>query len=364
MIKLKDVVYQLEQWAPLSLQESYDNSGWICGDPQVEVEGVVITLDCIEETVMEAAQLGANLIVCHHPLIFQGIKKFTGNSYVERTLVLAIQHRIAIYAIHTNLDNIKGGISRMIGEKLGIKNINVLRPLQNLLKLSINVPTNEVRNLEEALFKVGAGRIGNYADCSFNWVGEGSFTPKELASPALGNIERREIYSEAKLEVLVSRDRQREVHQAMLNAHPFEEIAHEWIPLMNKNQDVGSGAWGDLAEEMEIVPFLMELKSKFNLKFVKHTPLRLKKVKRIAWCGGSGDFLLEDAKAAGADVFLTSDIKYHRFFDHDNRIIIVDLGHFESEIGFVDFLSHWLAEKFTNFAIHQTRVNTNPVEYF
>lgn len=365
MTRVKDIVAELEKWAPSALQESYDNGGLIVGDANNEVSGVLCCLDSIEEVVDEAIALACNVILAHHPIVFSGLKKITGKSYVERTIIKAIQNDIAIIAWHTALDNVSTGVNAQLGRVLGVEQRRILQPKKsNLYKLGVYVSEENFKAMEDAVFAAGGGWIGNYSECSFSWEGLGAFKPEEGANPQTGTIGQRWVEEEMKVEFIVPEHAKWAVHQAMIQTHPYEEVAHEWIKLENSRTDVGSGMIGELKEAVDIRQWLGAIKEKMQLGCIKHTALVNEKIQRIAWCGGSGDFLLEDAIAQRADVFVTSDFKYHRFFDHQGKIVIVDIGHFETESCVIDLLSDWLTEKFTTFAIHKTRIVTNPVQYF
>lgn len=365
MTTINEVIQKLEIWAPLSLQETYDNSGLIVGNGNDMVSGVLIALDCTEDIVEEANAIGCNLIVVHHPIVFAGLKKLNGRNYVERTVIKAIKHDVAIYAIHTALDNIKTGVNRIIGTRLGVDQMKILRPKKDeLLKLVVYTPMEYYRALESALFDAGAGKIGNYDQCVFTSNGSGSFRPLPGANPHEGSIGVRNIQDEVKLEVLVAAHLKGKVSMAMIEAHPYEELAHEWIKIENVHQELGAGMVGKLPQPMSKIDFLQHVKIKMACEVIKYTKSTKEVIEKVAWCGGSGDFLLEDAIAQGADVFITSDFKYHRFFDHNERIIICDIGHFETESCVIDLLNDWFTEKFTTFAIHKTEIVTNPVNYY
>ncbi len=364
-MKISDITNYLESLAPLSSQESYDNSGLLTGSKNEEVTNALLVLDCTEAVVDEAIQKKCNLIIAHHPIIFKGIKKLTGRNYVERTIIKAIQNNIAIYAIHTNLDNFKYGVNKKIGDLLGISNPKILQPAENTLtKLTVFVPTDHAEKVMNAMFEEGAGKIGNYSDCSFSSTGNGTFKAGELASPFVGETGVRHSEPETKIEVLISNHRVSPIVAAMLTAHPYEEVAYDLIPLSNYNIHEGAGMIGDLTVPVNEMEFLQKIKSTFKCEVIRHTNLLNKPVQRIAWCGGSGSFLLSWAIRAGADIFITGDFKYHEFFDSENQIVIADIGHFESEQFTIDLLVELLQEKFPKFAPSIGETNTNPIKYF
>jgi dinuclear metal center YbgI/SA1388 family protein len=364
MITLKKIIAELEKWAPLSYQESYDNAGLLTGSPSWEAKGVLLTLDVTEEVVAEAVRKGANLIVAHHPILFKGLRRLNGSNYVERTVIEAIKNDVAIYAIHTNLDNVATGVNRKIAEKIGLSGIKVLAPkTDELAKLSFFVPVAHTQSVLDALFAAGAGTIGAYSECSFRVEGIGTFRPGTEANPHIGEKDQLESVVENRVEVMFPAFLQHKVLAALRQAHPYEEVAYYLQSLLNTNQEVGAGAVGELPVEMEAADFLALLKDRMNLKVIKHTHPIPQKIKRVAVCGGSGSFLLKNAIGAGADVFVTSDFKYHEFFDAENRLMICDIGHYESEVFTKDLLFSYLSEKFDNFALYLSEVNTNPVTY-
>jgi dinuclear metal center YbgI/SA1388 family protein len=364
MTKIKEVSKYIDNWAPLDYQEDYDNAGLITGNEDWEIKAVLISLDVTEEVVLEAKTKGANLIISHHPIVFKSIKKITGKNYVERTILLAIKNDIAIYACHTNLDHITGGVNWKIASKLNLKNVKVLCPKKNTLsKLVTFVPVEDKEKVKAALFEAGAGTIGNYNNCSFETEGIGSFKPGDDAKPVIGNRYIQEYVNESRIEVILPTHLQNDIIEALKIAHPYEEVAFYLSKIENYNQDVGAGAIGELEAEMEVDEFLEHVKTSMDLKIIKFTPLN-KKIKKVALCGGAGSFLLKDAIRSGADAFVTSDFKYHEFFDADNKILIADIGHYESEVFTKELIHFQLSNKFSNFASLLSETQTNPVKYF
>ncbi|MCU0390669.1 MAG: Nif3-like dinuclear metal center hexameric protein [Thermoflexibacter sp.] len=364
-MKIREIIHYMESVAPTAYQESYDNSGLLTGSPNEDITGILLTLDCIESVVEEAIDKQCNLIIAHHPIIFGGLKRLTGKNYVERTVIKAIKNDIGIYAIHTNLDNISNGVNAKIAEKIGLQHTQVLLPKRNQLKkLTTFVPISDAEKVLEALSEAGAGNIGNYANCSFTLIGEGTFRPNEQANPHIGKIGKLEKVQEMRIEVILPAHLERQVIQAMKKAHPYEEVAYYVNLLENENQEVGSGMIGNLAEPMEEKVFLQYLKDKMQVNCIRHTQLLNKKVKKVAVCGGAGGFLLRNAIGLGADIFITADYKYHEFFDADKQIIIADIGHYESEQFTKELLLELLTQKFPHLPIHISHVNTNPVHYF
>ena len=363
-MKVKDICNFLEQIAPRSLQESYDNSGLLVGNKEQEIAAVLISLDCTEAVVEEAVAKGCGLIVAHHPIIFGGLKKLTGENYVERTVIKAIQSNIAIYAIHTNIDNWHLGVNYKIAQRLGLSNTKVLQPLsQKLLKLVTFVPNKQKEEVANALFAAGAGDIGNYSHCSFSLPGEGTFMANDKANPFVGTINQLHTEAESRLEVVLPIWKKSQVVAALLAAHPYEEVAYDLYALQNTTQLAGSGLIGDLDKPLAPSAFLNHLKMSMELEVIRFTTLK-RQIQKIAVCGGAGSFLIKAAKAAGADAFVTADVKYHEFFDADQAIMIADIGHFESEKFTKTLLSELILEKFPTFAILLSGNNTNPINYF
>ncbi|MCO6360940.1 Nif3-like dinuclear metal center hexameric protein [Roseivirga pacifica] len=365
MPKINDITRFLENIAPSSYQESYDNSGLITGDSSVEVTGVLISLDCIESVVDEAISKKCNLIVAHHPIVFGGLKRLTGKNYVERTVIKAIKNDIAIYAIHTNLDNVLPGVNNMIAQKIGLSNLNILAPKQGTLcKLEAFIPQENTDEALDAIHKAGAGNVGNYSQCSFRVLGTGTFMPNEEANPTIGTQNQQEYVEEHKVEVIFPQHLQGAVLAALKKAHPYEEVAYYIQHIANTNQAVGSGIIGKLAKPMTSQEFLAHLKDSMNVSVVKYTPLKDDKIETVAVCGGAGSFLLKTAKARGAQAFVSADFKYHEFFDAEGKIMIADIGHYESEVFTKELIDGFLNEKFANIATYLSEVNTNPVKYF
>ena len=364
-MKIKDIINVLEDTASPSLQESYDNAGLLTGNEQQECTGVVCSLDATEAVVDEAIDSNCNLIVAHHPIIFKGLKRITGKNYVERTVIKAIKNDIAVYAIHTNLDNIITGVNGRMADRLGLINRTILLPkTATLKKLYSFVPVEHAQNLRAALFDAGAGHIGNYSQCSFNIEGSGTFKGEEGTHPFTGVTGELHYEKEIKIEVIFPAWLEPKIIQALIAAHPYEEPAYDLVQLENKHQHIGSGLTGSLPQPMEEKAFLAFLKESFQLPLIRHTQLTGSPIQKICLCGGAGSFLISNALHAKADIFISADIKYHEFFDADNRMVIADIGHFESEQYTVDLLHDILLEKFPTFAVLKTAVNTNPVFYY
>jgi dinuclear metal center YbgI/SA1388 family protein len=362
---IQDIITALEKIAPPSLQESYDNAGLITGNNSWQCTGIIVALDTIEEVVHEAVRNKCNLIVAHHPIVFSGLKKITGRNYVERTIITAIKNDIAIYAIHTNLDNILHGVNGKIADKLGLINRQMLQPKSNILKkLFTFVPVDHAEKVRSAIFTAGGGQISNYSECSFNAPGSGTFKAGAGTEPFVGKIGERHTEAEIKIEIIFPAWLEKPICRAMMAAHPYEEVAYDIIALENTSGLIGSGLIGELPQPIPETALLQNIKENFNLSVIKHTAFTGKPVKKVALCGGAGSFLISAAIVAGADFYISSDIKYHEFFDADAKLLIADIGHYESEQFTIDLLFEVLTEKFLNFAVLKTSLNTNPVQYF
>ena len=364
-MKLSLLTNYLESLAPLAYQEDYDNSGLIVGNPDQEVSQALISLDCTEAIVDEAIAKGCQVVISHHPIVFRGLKKLNGKTYVERVVEKAIRNHIAIYAIHTNLDNVINGVNERICETLGLNNCRILSPKNGLLKKLVTyVPVDKAEQVRNALFHAGAGNIGNYSECSFNAVGEGTFKGGEDSTPYAGEPGKRHYENEVRIETVYPANLESKLLMALFLAHPYEEVAYDLYALTNQHQRIGSGMIGELDEPMDEEEFLFELQQKMHAHVIRHTTLIGKSVKKVAVCGGAGGFLLKQAIAAGADFFVTADYKYHEFFDAEGKIVIADIGHFESEQFTQQLLHEIITKKFANFAVRLTEINTNPVKYF
>ena len=363
-MKIKEITQFLEGIAPLNYQESYDNSGLIVGNENREVTSVLICLDSVEQVIDEAIENGCNLVIAHHPIVFSGLKKLNGNNHIERTIIKAIKNDIAIYAIHTNLDNIKGGVSSKIADILELENQKILAPKQDLLrKLEVFVPKENVEEVQNALFSAGSGSIGDYKNCSYQSEGEGTFLPTEDAIPKIGEIGKQERVKEVKIEVIFPKNIEKRLISEMKIAHPYEEVSHQIYILDNVYHQVGSGIVGELKKEIPALEFLEKLKITMKTDCIRHTNLVKNTIKKVAVCGGSGSFLLNNAKGVGADIFITADFKYHEFFNAENDIIIADVGHYESEQFTKELIYDLLINNFSKFAVRLSKINTNPINY-
>ena len=363
-MKINQILQHLESIAPRSYQESYDNAQLLTGNLNWECTGVLLTLDAIEVIIEEAIETGCNLVIAHHPIVFSGLKSLTGKNYIERTIIKALKNDIAIYACHTNLDNVKIGVNQKFADKLGLINTRILAPKRGILKkLYTYVPIDHTVSVKDALFEAGAGRIGNYSECSFSSKGEGTFRGNDASNPFIGEKGERHVEQEDKLEVLFPMDVELKVVAALIKSHPYEEVAYDIVSLDNVHQEVGSGMAGELREEMDTMAFLKMVKEKMKTSCIRHTEMTRSKIKKVAICGGAGSFLLPNAIKSGADIFITGDYKYHQFFDADGKIIIADIGHYESEQFTSELIYDILSQKFDNFAVRLSKYNTNPIKY-
>jgi dinuclear metal center YbgI/SA1388 family protein len=365
-MQITSIIAHLESIAPPVYQEGYDNAGLLTGQGDWACSGVLTTLDATEAVVREAIARNCNLIVAHHPIIFGGLKKINGKNYVEKAVIAAIKHDIAIYAIHTNLDNtLPVGVNGKMAGQLGLINSRPLLPKEaTLQKLFTFVPTAQLSSVRDAIFTAGAGHIGEYSECSFGVEGTGTFKGGAGTQPFAGKPGLRHEEKETRVEVIMPAHLSRQVIAAMIRAHPYEEVAYDLVNLSNTHPRVGSGLIGELPEELDERAFLARVREVFRLSVIRHTPLRGRPVKKVALCGGAGSFLISKALAAGADFYITSDVKYHEFFDANDRLVIADIGHFESEQFTVDLLFEILREKFPNFAVLKSDIKTNPVNYY
>lgn len=364
MLTVNDVVSVLEAKAPPALQESYDNSGLITGNPADEVKGILICLDVTPEVVDEALINDCNLIVSHHPPVFSGIKRFTGPGMTEKVLIKAIKNDLVLYSAHTNLDSVPDGVSGIMAEKLGLSKTRILVPRRDdLLKLVCFIPVAFVEKVSRAIFDAGAGHIGNYDSCSYQTDGNGTYRAGADANPFIGTIGEYHREPEVRFETILPRHLQRKVTEAMLRAHPYEEVAYDLYPIANLNLSAGMGIIGEFPEEMPGDLFLDLVKKTFQSGMIRHSAVKGKKIRTVAVCGGSGGQFIPDAAGSGADAYVTAEIRYHNWFDIPEDLLVVDIGHYESEQFAMQVLYESLIEKFPTFAVRLTEVNTNPLNY-
>ena len=359
-----EVTQILEELAPLPYAEDFDNTGILVGNAEAQVSGILVTLDTLESVVEEAMAHNCNLIVSFHPIIFSGLKKLTGSSYVERTVIKAIQNHITIYSMHTALDNSPKGVNAKICDILGIQNPQILIPKKGTLKkLTTYVPKKDAEKVRHGLFAAGAGNIGKYSDCSFTVDGTGSYKANDGANPAKGQIGQIHYEEETQINVVFSAMNESRIKSALIKHHPYEEVAYEIYALDNTDLSMGMGMIGNLKEPMAEMKFLGLLKQKMKASCVRHSEPLGKKVQKIAVLGGSGAFAISAARASGADVFVTADVKYHQFYEAENKMIIADIGHYETEQFTKNLLVDYLTKKIPNFAIRLSESKTNPIKY-
>ena len=364
MAKIKEITAALEIFAPLPLQEGYDNAGLQIGVTEAEVTGVLLCLDVTEEVVDEAIASECNLIVSHHPLIFHGLKRITGRNYVERCILKALGNNIAIYSAHTNLDNAPGGVNFKIAEKLGLKNVKILAPKENsLLKLAVYVPVEHADAVRGALFEAGCGSIGDYDSCSYNIIGEGTFRAGDNCMPYCGEIGRLHTEKEIRIETILPAYIKSRAIKAMLAVHPYEEPAYDIYPLQNEWLTVGTGIIGETESPIDAKEFLLKIKDTFKVERLMHTVAGDKKISKVALCGGSGSSFAGNAAAAGADIYITGEGHYHDMFNYDSSMIMAVIGHYESEQYTTELLSEILSERFPELRLKITEKRTNPVYY-
>ncbi|MDG1762742.1 MAG: Nif3-like dinuclear metal center hexameric protein [Flavobacteriaceae bacterium] len=365
MTTIKNIINIVDQWAPPAYAEDFDNVGLLVGDPSGECSGILVSLDCIEGVVDEAITEKCNLIICFHPIIFSGLKKITGKDYVERVVLKAIRHDIAIFALHTRLDNHPEGVNKVLIEKLGVSNSKVLIPKPSgIKKLNTYVPKEHSGKVLESLHKAGAGALGNYSDCSFTLEGRGQFKGNEASTPHLGKPLEKINVDETQIQVVFESHLSPLVEKALLTSHPYENVAFEIYSLDNTLPSIGMGRIGSLKQSMDEEMFLNLIKTKLNPKGIRHSPLIGRKIQTIAVLGGSGSFAISQAKQQKADAFITADLKYHQFYQGETEVLLIDVGHYESEQFTKNLIFDYLIKKMPNFAIVLSRTKTNPVNYF
>jgi len=362
---IAEVISIIEKRWPIGMAEDFDNVGLLCGIPNRKLTGILICHDALEETIDEAIEKNCNFVLCFHPIIFNGIKSLTGKNYIERSVIKALENKVAIYALHTSMDNDRFGTSYFMCKKLELENLKVLIPKKNQLSyITLLTPKGSEKQIEEAIFSEGAGQIGNYDNCRFLLKGEGSFRPMKGANPSIGSLSKREFVQEVQLSFIFESYKKNNILKAIKKSHPYEEISYQIYNLDNENHHEGLGQYGELKYPMCSEDFLNFLKIRFNLKVIRHSKIIDKEISKVGLLGGSGAFGIKSAINVGCDIYISGDFKYHDFFMAENNIILADIGHFESEQFVIDQLYEFLSEKITNFAILRTMKKTNPVNYF
>ncbi|WP_430400237.1 Nif3-like dinuclear metal center hexameric protein [Flavobacterium sp.] len=364
-MKLQEITSVLEELAPLAYAEDFDNVGLLVGNNNAVINGILVCHDALENVIDEAIAKNCNLVVCFHPILFSGVKKITGKNYVERAIIKAIKNDIAIYALHTALDNHKKGVNKIFCDALGLQNTKILIPKENFIRklVTYTIPENEI-HLRNALFDAGAGQIGNYENCSFNSEGIGTYSGNEESNPKIGSRFEFVQAKEIKIEVTFERHLENKILKALFTNHEYEEVAYEIYETKNKHQNIGLGMIGEFNEGLSEEDFLSLVKTKMQCGGIRHSALLGKKIKKVAVLGGSGSYAIKNALHAGADAYLTADLKYHQFYEAENQLLLADIGHFESERYTKNYILDYLKEKITNFAIILSEENTNPVQYF
>ena len=362
---LKEINSVLEEMAPLAYAESFDNVGLLIGNQNQEINSILVCHDALEQVVDEAIKKECNLIVCFHPILYSGIKSLTGKNYVERSLIKAIKNDIAIYAVHTALDNHPDGVNKILCNQLGLINTKILIPKQQFIKklVTYTVPQN-ANKLRQALFQAGAGQIGNYSECSFKSEGLGSYRGNEVSNPVYGEKQEFIETKEVKIEVTFEKNKESKVLSALFTNHEYEEVAYEIYSLDNKHQNIGLGMIGELENEMNEQDFLTFVKQTMESDGIRHSTFIKKPIKKVAVLGGSGSFAISNSIQEGADAFLTADLKYHNYYEAENRLLLADIGHFESERYTKNYIVDYLRKKIPKFATVLSEENTNPVKYF
>ncbi|QZK89723.1 Nif3-like dinuclear metal center hexameric protein [Flavobacterium sp. CHNK8] len=363
-MKIKEIIYVLEEMAPTAYAEDFDNVGLLVGDQETEASGILVCHDALETIIDEAIAKKCNLVVCFHPILFSGLKKITGKNYVERAVIKAIKNDIAIYAVHTALDNHQEGVNKIFSDALGLINTKILIPKEQFIrKLVTYAPLDNAEIVRNALFAAGAGNIGNYDNCSFSSTGTGTFRGNQNSNPVLG--ERYELVqtTEVKIEVTYEKHLERKILTALFNSHIYEEVAHEIYNLNNKHQNIGLGMIGELPNPLPEKEFLEYVKDKMQCGGIRHSSFTGNKIKKVAVLGGAGSFAISNAIQAGADAYLTADLKYHQFYEAENKLLLADIGHFESERYTKNYIVEYLRKKILNFAVILSEENSNPVKY-
>lgn len=363
MIQIKEILGHLDTLAPFKYTESFDNTGLLIGDSNQSVTKALICLDVTDQVIDQAIAEGYDLIIAFHPLIFKGLKSIGTQDRVGRCVTRLIRHDIALIAIHTNLDKSMQGVNQMISQKIGLDAMRFLMPEQTMSKLVTYVPHAHVDVVRESLIQAGAGQIGEYGGCSFSSLGEGTFIPSKNSNPYVGEKEKMHREAEARLEMLVPHHLKSKAVQSLLAAHPYEEVAYDLYPVEVGGSIAGMGMVGELAKPMSPKAFLSHLQTVFGTPNIRYSAYN-KQIQTVAVLGGSGAFALGAAMGCGADALVTADLKYHDFFIPQEQLMLIDIGHFESEQFTLQILKDYLSKKIINFAFDLTSVNTNPVCYF
>lgn len=369
-MKCYELVKHIEKWAPKGVAWQKDNVGLQVGSLNNELKKIVLALELTTKVLDEAILNDANFIFTHHPFIFTPIKRLNFDDDDNSVLIQKlIKHDITLYSAHTNLDFVNNGVSFSLANQLGLTNIKFLSNLKSTKKkIVVFVPKNNFDEVSEALYSSGAGIIGNYSKCSFSLEGKGTFLGDEKTNPSVGTKEKFESVEEIRLEVIVDEWNLGKAISEMIKAHPYEEPAFDVYSIENENTNFGIGTIGDLPHKMKQDEFFIYLKEKLNLKNFRYCDGKSELISRVALCGGSGSELLSTAMNKEADVFVTGDIKYHAFHEAWNKIILIDAGHFETEIFVLDemkkFIENILTTNKSESKICIVEKRTNPVKFF
>ena len=361
---IEELTTFIEDKFPLSQQESYDNCGLIVGDPKKTVKKVLLALDCTEQVIKEAKLKKADVIITHHPLMFSSINKLTANDYEGSLIIKLIKSDIALYAVHTNLDNSINGINKYLALKLGLKNLQILVGKEKTFKKIITfVPKAYSQKVITALSAAKAGNIGLYSHCAFVTEGSGCFKPEKGAKPFLGELSKINQVEEVKLEMVFASENQKMIENSLKKAHPYEQPAFDIIELANPNPDIGAGIYGDLPAQINTAEFLKLVKTKLNLSYIRQSNSAKKFISKVAICSGAGFFVFEQAKRLNVDALVTSEIKHHEFLAAENNILLCDIDHHEGEIAAVNILDQIL-QKLENIDTLISKHNLSPAQIF
>jgi len=359
-----EIIKILETWAPREISLERDNPGLQVGSGKNIVKNILLSLELTMDVINESIAKECNLIITHHPLIFHPVKSLDFQRDKNSMLIeKLIKNDLTLFSAHTNLDFTKNGVSFELAKMLGLKGIDFLVNLSaNQYKISVFVPGDHVEEVADAIFNAGGGIIGEYSRCSFRTGGTGTFFGSNKTTPFLGEKGKQEQVSEIKLEAIADSWKLGGIISAVINAHPYEEPAYDIYPLKNKNINYGMGAVGELDKQLGREEFLKYVSEKLKAKCLKYTSGKSESIKKIAVCGGAGTELLKEAVQSGADAFVTADVKYHTFHDAQGKILLVDAGHYETEIHVLNQIEKELSTAAeNNFKIFKYSGSTNPV---
>jgi len=367
---LSDVVDLLHTWFPSGTAESWDAVGLVSGDPDADVRKVMFAVDPTLEVAREAVDWGADLLVVHHPLFLTPVHGVAATTPKGRTLHALTVAGCALLTAHTNADQASGGVSEAMADALGVTDVTPLLPAARdpLDKLTVFVPLVAGDAVREALAQAGAGRIGAYDHASFSAPGEGRFRPLEGAAPTIGELGRVEVVDEERIEAVLPRTLRRDVVAAMLAVHPYDEPAYDVVELEDaRSGDTGTGRIGSiesttLRDFAELVA--ARLPATAHGVRVAGDPDRV--VRRVALCGGAGDFLLDTVRTTDADVYVTSDLRHHRAgeFVEGGGPALVDVAHWAAEWTWLPVVSARMADALgATVGTRVSTINTDPWQF-